>query len=69
MINNKLKNYITNRLDKSEEYIYKVFLYLKEIEKYRSKYSKLQEAIWNLCEAGEIVSNSSIEIVSLKDEL
>ena len=62
MTNNKFKQDIIERLNISEEYIYKVFLYLKAIEENKSNNSDLQEAIWNLCEAGELISNSIIEI-------
>ena len=68
MINNKFKKYIIKRLNESEEYILKAFLYLKEIEAIKSNDFKLQEAIWNLCEAGEIVSTSVIELECLNDK-
>jgi hypothetical protein len=67
MTNNKFKNYIIERLDEAEEYIHLAFLYLKKLEEINPKDSKLQEAIWDLCEAGEIVSISSIEIECLDD--
>ena len=69
MVNDKFKKYIIERLNEAEEYIFKVFVYLKKLEEINPKDSDLQEAIWSLCEAGEIVSNSSIEIECLTDEL
>ena len=68
MIDNEFKNYIIERLNESEEYIYKAFLYLKELEEMKPRDIHLQEAIWDLCEAGEIISTSVVEFECSKDE-
>ena len=68
MISNKFRKDIIKNLNESEEYMYKVFLYLKELEKIKSHDKSLQETIWNLCEAGEINSNIAIELEVLETE-
>ena len=68
MIDSKLKNYLIKQLDEAEEYTTKVFLYLKELELDNPKDLRLQEEIWNLCEAGEIVSNTVVELECLDDQ-
>jgi len=62
MITNKFKNHLIQELNKSEEYMYETFMYLKELEIINPKDSKLQKAIWDLCEAGELVSRTAIEL-------
>ena len=66
MLSNKIRNYLINQLDEAEEYTTKVFLYLKELELDNPKDSRLQEEIWNLCEAGELVSNAVVELECLE---
>ena len=66
-MNNKIKKYILEELEKSEKYIYKVFIYLKELESINQKDLRLQKEIWNLCEAGELISTSAIELEYLED--
>ena len=60
--NNGLKNHLIKQLDEAEEYICKVFLYLNELEEKEPKNKRLQKEIWNLCEAGELISRTAIEL-------
>jgi len=62
MLNNKFKSHLIKELNKSEAYMYEAFMYLKELEIINPKDSKLQKAIWDLCEAGELVSRTSVEL-------
>ena len=66
-MNNKIKKYILEELNKSDKYSYKVFKYLKELEE-RKDDLKLQKAIWNLCEATEFVSNVIVSLEVLENE-
>jgi len=67
MINNNFKNHLIQQLDEAEKFTNKVFLYLKELEEENPKDSRLQAEIWNLCEAGELVSNVTITLECLED--
>ena len=67
MINNEFKIHLIKQLDGVEEFTNKVFLYLKELELDKPKDSRLQKEIWNLCEAGELVSNIVVELECLED--
>jgi len=68
MINNKFRDHVIKQLDGAEEYTNKVFLYLKEMEEVKPKDSRLQEEIWNLCEAGELISNTVVELECLESD-
>jgi hypothetical protein len=68
MLSNKIKKYIIESLNASEEYIYKVFTYLKELEEKNPDDKKLQAEIWNLCEADELVSNVIVSLECLDDK-
>ena len=68
MINNKFKSYLIKSLDEAEEYANKVFLYLKELEEKNPKDKRIQKEIWNLCEAGELVSRTAVELECLEDK-
>lgn len=65
---NKFKNYIIKELNNSEEYMNKVFEYLKKLEQNNSKDVRLQKEIYNICEAGELVSKTIVELECLEDE-
>ena len=67
MLNNKFINHLIEHLDEAEEFTNKVFIYLKELEKQNPKDLRLQKEIWNLCEAGELVSTTIIELECLDD--
>ena len=67
MLNNKIKKYIIESLNESEEYIYKVFIYLKKLEEKNPKDKVLQAEIWNLCEADELISNVIVTLECLED--
>ena len=68
MLNNKFKNHLITQLNEAEEFTNRVFLYLKELELDNPKDSRLQEEIWHLCEAGELVSNTVVELECLEDK-
>jgi len=67
MLSDKLKEYLIKQLDEAEEYTTKVFLYLKELEVNIPKDTRLQKEIWNLCEAGELISRTVVELECLED--
>ena len=67
-MNNTFKKRLINQLDEAEEYTNKVFIYLKELEDVTHKDSRLQQEIWNLCEAGELISNTVVELEYLESD-
>ena len=68
MISDKIKQYLIEELEEAEEYLNEVFYYLKELEEGNPKDSRLQEEIWNLCEAGELVSRTAVQLDCIEEE-
>jgi hypothetical protein len=70
-MNYKFKKHLIKELEKCEEiHLMKVFEYLKELEEEMKGYSnkRMQKAIYHLCETGEIISSTVVELECLDNE-